>query len=462
MAKRGIETRTFDDYEPYTFDNGQYVAEPEFSYIGSEPPDLLNEPDTMVIHSMYVPEERKLGREESFDPTDCRNLLEECGASCHFLVPRGEMTEGGDYVVYQMVETDRKAYHAGKSRMPPPDGREWVNDFSIGVELIGKEEEGFGDEQYEALVGLVVQIMDRFPIENIVGHSDVSGKEVRPDEAKTDPGNRFNWARFLNMLAGAVGEERFDKLEMVGANRSGPGRRLTREVATRVGRKLGRYSEDRVTQSGIEKIHEALGKSKSVLVLIDHKLGPKQKLFGVIEVDSGRVEPEAIGFLLGEFEAQRYVVPVAAYLWANQAIRWGLFWPVQALPGVELYPVVREKDKAKGVKIDEAVNRDYGKVAIGAAKQGESLLLIAAGAERADPDVPVEVDSGVMSVILNSRAVVCMSSSLAESGKHVVKVSDRMWNGAELRRQKGTRVARQEVGELVAREMERLRALEWK
>lgn len=85
MPRIDIVIQTFKDYQSYTFDNGQHVENPEYSYIGSEDPDWLVNPDTFIVHSMFVPADEESGREESFDPTDAKNLLESLGASAHFI-----------------------------------------------------------------------------------------------------------------------------------------------------------------------------------------------------------------------------------------------------------------------------------------------------------------------------------------------------------------------------------------
>lgn len=199
-----LEIRTFD-YDPYTFDNGTHFPEPKYSYYGSEEPRPLPV-DTLILHSMYVPENNELGIAKSYAPEACKNLLETEGVSAHYLIAR----EG---VIFQMVEEDRMAWHAGKSQMPEPDNRPSVNRFSVGVELIGDENEGFTDEQYTSLVGLVVQIMARSAVENILGHSDITGE----DNPKTDPWN-FNWDTFSGLLSQQGDEEKLKQLKLVGHN----------------------------------------------------------------------------------------------------------------------------------------------------------------------------------------------------------------------------------------------------
>ncbi|MCI5150640.1 MAG: hypothetical protein D3916_14860, partial [Candidatus Electrothrix sp. MAN1_4] len=83
---------------------------------------------------------------------------------------------------------DKKAWHAGISTMPE-DGREVVNDFSIGIELIGTEETDFTEAQYKALALLTKEILSRHPLQYIYGHCDIAPGR------KTDPWG-FDWSRY--------------------------------------------------------------------------------------------------------------------------------------------------------------------------------------------------------------------------------------------------------------------------
>lgn len=157
--------------------------------------------DTVVIHSMYA---KDAEGDDQYSTLACLEVLNSLGLSTHYFIDRlGKVTRSVDEI--------RQAWQAGKSKMPSPDAREGVNLFSVGIELIGREEDGFTDEQYISLVGLVAQIMGRLPIRSIVGHSDIATAEVRAKvggEPKTDPGVNFDWELFANLLLELVGEER--------------------------------------------------------------------------------------------------------------------------------------------------------------------------------------------------------------------------------------------------------------
>jgi N-acetyl-anhydromuramoyl-L-alanine amidase len=97
--------------------------------------------------------------------------------SAHFLIRR-------DGELIQFVSCHHRAWHAGVSEWK---GRERCNDFSVGIELEGCDIEAFEQQQYKTLQFLIKAIKANFPIEHIVGHSDIA------PHRKTDPGPYFDW-----------------------------------------------------------------------------------------------------------------------------------------------------------------------------------------------------------------------------------------------------------------------------
>ncbi|HUN26591.1 MAG TPA: 1,6-anhydro-N-acetylmuramyl-L-alanine amidase AmpD [Steroidobacteraceae bacterium] len=108
--------------------------------------------------------------------------------SAHVLVRRtGE--------IVQYVAFDKRAWHAGLSAYR---GRAPCNDFSIGIELEGTDEEPYTDAEYERLAALIGALLTAYPTlsrDRIAGHS-----EVAPDR-KTDPGPSFDWERLRALIA---------------------------------------------------------------------------------------------------------------------------------------------------------------------------------------------------------------------------------------------------------------------
>ena len=104
--------------------------------------------------------------------------------SSHFLIRR-------DGSLLQFVSCERRAWHAGVSAWR---GRTRCNDFSIGVELEGTDTRPYTARQYQRLARLVRALRSRYPIAELVGHSDIAPGR------KTDPGPAFDWRRLRALL----------------------------------------------------------------------------------------------------------------------------------------------------------------------------------------------------------------------------------------------------------------------
>jgi AmpD protein len=107
--------------------------------------------------------------------------------SAHLLIDRsGQVT--------QFVPFDQRAWHAGRSCFR---GREGCNDFSIGIELEGTDNQPYTDAQYLALAAIVRLLKTTYPAidaQAIKGHSDIAPGR------KTDPGPAFDWPRLHQLL----------------------------------------------------------------------------------------------------------------------------------------------------------------------------------------------------------------------------------------------------------------------
>jgi len=106
--------------------------------------------------------------------------------SSHFLIRR-------DGELIQFVPCARRAWHAGQSEWRE---RSRCNDFSVGVELEGADDQPFADTQYAVLADLTRALKRAYPIQDCVGHSDIA----TPPGRKTDPGPHFDWARFRSLI----------------------------------------------------------------------------------------------------------------------------------------------------------------------------------------------------------------------------------------------------------------------
>lgn len=94
--------------------------------------------------------------------------------------------------VIQFVSFDRRAWHAGQSSFK---GKSNCNDYSIGIELEGSDFEPFTLPQYDRLANVTQCLRKYYPIEDIVGHSDIA------PERKTDPGPYFDWLFYRSLMA---------------------------------------------------------------------------------------------------------------------------------------------------------------------------------------------------------------------------------------------------------------------
>lgn len=152
--------------------------------------------DTIVIHGISLPPGEYGGPyiEQLFTNTleqDVHPYFSEiCDlrVSAHLLVDR----TGG---ITQFVPFSQRARHAGVSEL---DGRQDCNEFSIGIELEGCDDEPYENRQYEVLAEIVRLLKTNWPDisdDRIVGHCDIAPGR------KTDPGASFDWDFFYSLIA---------------------------------------------------------------------------------------------------------------------------------------------------------------------------------------------------------------------------------------------------------------------
>ncbi len=113
--------------------------------------------------------------------------LTDQAVSAHIFIRRdGEMI--------QFVPFHKRAWHAGQSEY---EGRERVNDYSIGIELEGADQIPYEAIQYENLALLIKQLGAQYPkisTARVVGHCDIAPGR------KTDPGPAFDWPLLRTLL----------------------------------------------------------------------------------------------------------------------------------------------------------------------------------------------------------------------------------------------------------------------
>ena len=166
------------------------VASPNFG-----PRPAATPVDLVVLHSISLPPgqyggdavERLFTNSLDWSAHAYYETIRGLAVSAHFFVRR-------DGELVQFVSCDERAWHAGPSCW---EGRADCNDFSVGIELEGREGEAFEAPQYATLGGLLTSLAARYPITAVAGH-----EHVAPGR-KNDPGSGFDWLR-LRRLASAL------------------------------------------------------------------------------------------------------------------------------------------------------------------------------------------------------------------------------------------------------------------
>ncbi len=100
-----------------------------------------------------------------------------------------------DGTVIQFVPFNLRAWHAGLSQYA---GRDNCNDFSIGIELEGCDNEAYGHVQYEVLEQVIRALMLAYPD---ITADRITGHEFIAPGRKTDPGPAFKWKTLFSALS---------------------------------------------------------------------------------------------------------------------------------------------------------------------------------------------------------------------------------------------------------------------
>ncbi len=151
--------------------------------------------DLLVIHGISLPPKEYGGDyiDQLFTNTLDKNEhpyfteIHHLRVSSHLLIDR----EGN---VTQYVPFIKRAWHAGESTFC---GRSQCNDFAIGIELEGCDEEAYCNVQYQVLAQITKLICRRWQKitkDRIVGHSDIAPGR------KTDPGPAFDKNYYFSLL----------------------------------------------------------------------------------------------------------------------------------------------------------------------------------------------------------------------------------------------------------------------
>lgn len=107
--------------------------------------------------------------------------------SAHLLLRR-------DGEIIQYVPFYKRAWHAGVSQW---DCRDRCNDFTVGIEMEGCDDQCFEQIQYQQLAQVIVSLCEHYPhlsTQRIKGHQEITlGR-------KTDPGPYFDWDELARLM----------------------------------------------------------------------------------------------------------------------------------------------------------------------------------------------------------------------------------------------------------------------
>jgi N-acetylmuramoyl-L-alanine amidase len=138
----------------------------------------------LILHYTALPDDKSV------------TVLSQQSVSAHYLV-----NNTGDNEIYQLVDENKRAYHAGVSAWRNDRN---LNDNSIGIEIVNtgfttdasgkKVFVPFDEAQVKKVAALVKDIVTRYniPATNILAHSDIAPTR------KQDPGPLFPWKKLYD------------------------------------------------------------------------------------------------------------------------------------------------------------------------------------------------------------------------------------------------------------------------
>ena len=143
--------------------------------------------ELIVIHGISLPTcqyggseiEQLFTNQLTAEQSNTLGLKEGLRVSAHLLIRR-------DGQIIQFVPFNRRAWHAGESSY---EGCPNCNDFSIGIEMEGCDNEPYEQQQYECLRIIIFALTTAYPkldLKHITYHSDIAPGR------KTDPGPQFD------------------------------------------------------------------------------------------------------------------------------------------------------------------------------------------------------------------------------------------------------------------------------
>ncbi len=178
------------EIENHLIKNIKYIRSPNFNERSQNSSIKL-----IVIHAISLPPKEYGGdyvenfflNKLKISDHEYFKEIKDLKVSSHLYIKR-------DGEIIQFVPFNKRAWHAGESSF---NGEFDCNDFSIGIELEGSDCDNFTDHQYQVLIDVTKQLMNKYPDikkNSIKGHSDIAPGR------KTDPGDKFEWNRYLSKI----------------------------------------------------------------------------------------------------------------------------------------------------------------------------------------------------------------------------------------------------------------------
>lgn len=137
----------------------------------------------LILHYTALPDDKSI------------TVLTQQAVSAHYLV-----NNTGDKEIYQLVDENKRAYHAGVSSWRSDKN---LNDTSIGIEIVNagfpngtgtRVFAPFSDDQVRKVAVLAKDIITRYqiPATNVLAHADIAPTR------KQDPGPMFPWKKLYD------------------------------------------------------------------------------------------------------------------------------------------------------------------------------------------------------------------------------------------------------------------------
>lgn len=212
-------------------DRSSYIVKQSFTAVGQNERIRF-----LIMHYTALDDEKSL------------DVLTQDQVSAHYLILKNPEFEKRKPIVFQLVNNDKEAWHAGTSNW---NGRVNLNGSSIGIEIVNlgftenmlktKRWYPYTERQIIAITALVHDLINRYQItpDNILGHSDIAPLR------KQDPGVLFPWKRLAKMGIGAWPDEQTVKKYLAERSPNTPADILE------VQKLLKQYGYDLMPQNGI-------------------------------------------------------------------------------------------------------------------------------------------------------------------------------------------------------------------